>query len=169
LAKLSARCSALASRTSSILQSWKTSCGRSASRCPGLGSLPSTSDVVSPLDARSVVLAHWSGTSWANPSRSWRLRRYRTSTPAADAEEYPASAVDRAVVFCIFDCHMIGDSWYNTKFPGLDLRFPSQGQRLPREGPCWLPCGDCTRSAGFQAFLWYTPSDGEAQPIGLTC
>ncbi len=42
--------------------------------------------------------------------------------PAADAEYHSASAVESAVVFCIFDFHMIGDLLHSMSMPDVDLR-----------------------------------------------
>ncbi len=70
----------------------------------------------------------------AKLSCSRRLPRYRAFTPAADTESYFTFAVDRVIVFCIFDRHMIGDLVYNTKFPKVDLQkelFPQSESANP--------------------------------------
>ncbi len=51
-----------------------------------LRTLSTTNDVVSPLDARGVVLVHRSRGSLAKPMLSRRLHRYKTSVAAVDAE-----------------------------------------------------------------------------------
>ncbi len=73
-----------------------------------LGELQSTNDVVSPL--MHAVLSSYTGVGdwWVKPSWSRSLQRYSTSLPAVNAELYSASAVDRAVIFCILESHMIG-------------------------------------------------------------
>ncbi len=66
-----------------------------------LGSFASADDVVSLFVARGIVLVYRGGGFFClNPRRSRRARRYRTSQPAADAEQYSAAAVESAVVFC---------------------------------------------------------------------
>ncbi len=48
--------------------------------------------------------------------------KYTISVPAVVAEYYSASAVERAVVFCIFDFHMISALLYNRSVPDVDRR-----------------------------------------------
>ena len=48
-----------------------------------LGTFPSADDVVTPLDARGVVLVYWSRLLLRRCRRSLR---YKTSLPASDAE-----------------------------------------------------------------------------------
>ncbi len=67
------------------------------------------------------------GFFWANNS-SRRNRGYRTAIAAVDVEHYSASAVARAVVFCIFDLHEIGDLLYSISMPDVDCR----DERLPQ-------------------------------------
>jgi hypothetical protein len=64
----------------------------------GLGPLPSTNDVVSPLDTRRAVLGHGHG-GIQRESHPRNLPRDTTPSPADDAEYCSASAADRAVVF----------------------------------------------------------------------
>jgi hypothetical protein len=87
-----------------------------------LGLFTSANDVVAPFNARGVVLAYWGRLLLLNQRRSRRARRYRTSHQAADAEQYSASAVESAVVFCIFDLDMLGDFMYIMTIPDVDLR-----------------------------------------------
>ena len=55
-------------------------------------------------------------------SRRRSARRYKTSHPVANAEWYSVSAVESAVVFCIFDFQMIGDLLCSMTMPDVDLR-----------------------------------------------
>jgi hypothetical protein len=91
-----------------------------------LRALSSTNDVA-PHSMHAVVSSYTGvGEAWAKPMLSRRLQRsrYRTSVAAVDAEQYSASAVDSAVVFCIFECQRIGpgDLLYRQRFPDVERR-----------------------------------------------
>jgi hypothetical protein len=69
-----------------------------------LGVFTSPNDVVAPFDARGVVLVH-RGVWGLSPMYSRRFRRYISSIAISAAAEYSALAVDKEMVFCIFDLH----------------------------------------------------------------
>ena len=91
-----------------------------------LGALTAADDVGAPFDTRRVVLVDRGRLLLPETESvhnfSTSALRYKTSQPAADAEYYSASAVESAVVFCIFDFHMIGDLLYSMTVPDVDLR-----------------------------------------------
>jgi hypothetical protein len=101
-----------------------------------LGSLRSANDVVSPLDARRVLLKHLRGdlVSEAEPLEGVSEIQGVHACPA-DAEQYSATAVERAVVLCILERRMVGVLLCNITFPdewtGGTSCFPSQSRHIP--------------------------------------
>ena len=91
-----------------------------------LGTLPSADDVVSPLDARRVVLVHRGGglLGEAHILEEVAKVKHLRGHPAAtvEAEKYSSSAVDKAVVFCIFDRQRIGHLLHKHRLPDDDRR-----------------------------------------------
>jgi hypothetical protein len=87
-----------------------------------LGLFPSADDVVAPFDARGVVLVYLGGLLLLESETVQRSPEVQNPQPAADAEKYSAPAVESAVVFCIFDFHIIGDLLYSITISDVDLR-----------------------------------------------
>jgi hypothetical protein len=91
------------------------------------GSFPAPDDVFAPFDARGFVLVH-GVTSLLGETRALEeVAKVQDLVAAVDAEWYSASAVERAVVFCIFkfERQRTGDVLYKHRLPC----FPSRSLR----------------------------------------